>query len=73
MIFIMFHYIIEIKMKTTASELIESCLRDLIVFPSPVYADYSFTKDELRIVFGIYQGFIKQSFKEMKFVVCSYK
>ena len=60
-------------MKTTASELIESCLRDLIVFPLPVYADYSFTKDELRIVFDIYQGLIKQSFKEMKFVVCSYK
>ena len=49
-------------MKTSASELIESCWRDLKDFPPPVFFDYfnfKFTDEEIGIVFGIYQGLVK--------------
>ena len=55
-------YIIESKMKTSASELVESCLRDSIEFSQSVYADYfnfKFIDEEIGIVFGIYQGLVK--------------
>ena len=49
-------------MKTSASELIESCWRDLMDFSPPVFFDYfnsKFTDEEIGIVFGIYQGLVK--------------
>jgi len=54
-------YIIESKMKTSASELVEPCWRDLMDFLSSVFFDYfnsKFTGEEIGIVYGIYHGLV---------------
>ena len=48
-------------MKTSASELVESCRRDLMDFSPPVFFDYfnsKFTGEEIGIVYGIYHGLV---------------